>query len=235
MTCPSIQWVGFNINIKNNTMSSHANDYTAHLERERRRLDQEACRLRSGSLSLDSVCWQEHLEQTRRHLERENQSLRQSLSETRTHCYQTSGNWKQYQSWVSSAGDMYWYHTGNGRKVWDDWSPVEGEPDWWTWDQDHYELTQYFRTHNPDRLGEVDGLLTDWCDDIPGLWDKLDQTECYRSCICGDDLCGGDDDGDEGYFATGYDSEESEGCGGDGQYDGPTYDASEEVMGGGNW
>lgn len=159
-------------------MTDYSNSYTAHLERERERLDQEACRLRSGTATLDLECWQEHLEQERRRLERENQSLMETLYLARTHCYQTRGKWEQYESWVSSPGDMYWYNRKTGEKVWDDWSPVEGEPDWWTWDQTYYELTQYFRTHNPERMEEVESLLEVWCDDVDGLWEYLEINGC---------------------------------------------------------
>jgi hypothetical protein len=118
-------------------------------------------------------------------MEQDNRELRGQLSDLRTKSYGLgSDGWTKHLSYEASPGDWYWYQQSTGDRVWDDWSPVEGEPTWWDLDDWKCRLTQYFQYHCPSMVPQIPRLLRRWAGNECGLWEDICGRWCDGGCDC---------------------------------------------------
>jgi hypothetical protein len=114
------------------------------------------------------------LEQERDRLERENQQLRDKLREVRIQNFGNPGEgWSCHLSYTARPGEWYWYHSGTGQRLWEDWTEVDDEPNWWTLDDWRIGLTQFFHNHCPGMVDQVEQFLARWAGDEWGMWEYV--------------------------------------------------------------
>ena len=141
-----------------------------------------------------TVDYQSLLEQEITRLEADNRELRDQLTEVRTQTFNWSlDGWTQHLSYVARPGEWYWYHQDTEDRVWDDYTPVVGEPNWWVMDDWQCGLTQYFQTHCPGMVSQIPRLLQRWSGNEWGLWEKV----CQPLGTSG--WSGSEDEGEAGY------------------------------------
>ena len=115
------------------------------------------------------------LEQERDRLEEENRGLRDQLVQVRTQKFNWDGTWSRHLSYVDRPGEWYWYNSEDGQRVWDDWSEVTDEPNWWEQDNWRCGLTQYFQLYHPRMVPQVDRFLARWAGEEWSMWDYIQE------------------------------------------------------------